>query len=139
MKEKIEKIAIEEIVIEEIVIEEKIIWICLLVTVLLTCLYFVCFQPNGNYVKIARGEDEPVKYDLSRDDEIVLEGLSGERNVLCIEKGEIYMKEASCPDKICQKQGCVSKNGQTIICLPNHVVVTVVSDGEKEDMDAVTW
>ena len=46
------------------------------------------------------------------------------------------MTEADCPDKLCVNQRAVSKNGESIICLPNKVIVTVDSS-ENSEFDAV--
>ena len=57
-------------------------------------------------------------------------------NKIVIENGYCYMEEAECPDHLCIKQGKVNKSGQTIVCLPNRVVVTVV-DSDSSDYDSV--
>ena len=46
------------------------------------------------------------------------------------------MVEADCPDKLCVHQKAISKNNETIICLPNKVVVQVTS-GEESEFDSV--
>lgn len=53
------------------------------------------------------------------------EVLINETNILLIENGVVNMYEANCPDQICVKHVPISKNGETIVCLPNKVVVTV--------------
>ena len=55
-------------------------------------------------------------------------------NVLVIEDGAAYMREANCPDKF-SKNGCVNTGkisyvGQTIVCLPNKIIVEIVGEGE---------
>ena len=40
------------------------------------------------------------------------------------------MISADCPDKLCVNQHAISSNGETIVCLPNKVVVEV-EDGES--------
>ena len=57
-------------------------------------------------------------------------------NILKIEDGIADMIEADCPDKLCVKQKAVSKNGESIICLPNEVIVEVESN-EDSEYDAV--
>ena len=44
--------------------------------------------------------------------------------------------DADCPNKICVNKGYISKNGESIICLPHHVVVAVESS-EDNNVDAV--
>lgn len=51
-------------------------------------------------------------------------GENGE-NHLVIRDGYAEITEASCPDKICVKHAPISESGQTIVCLPNKVVVTI--------------
>ncbi|MGN1187013.1 MAG: NusG domain II-containing protein, partial [Lachnospiraceae bacterium] len=46
-------------------------------------------------------------------------------NKVIIDDGVVWMEEADCPDKLCINQGKISKAGQTIICLPNRVMVTI--------------
>ena len=45
--------------------------------------------------------------------------------------------ESPCPDKLCMHQGYISKSGQTVLCLPEKVLITVVSEGKDGEPDAV--
>ncbi len=47
------------------------------------------------------------------------------KNVLIISGGKAYMSEASCPDLICVAHNPISMVGESIVCLPNRVVVTI--------------
>ena len=58
--------------------------------------------------------------------------LNGGSNILVIENGEAYLEYADCPDKLCVKMGRISKTGQSITCLPNHLNVSVEGAGEAE-------
>ena len=53
-------------------------------------------------------------------------------NVLEIKSGEASVIEADCPDGLCVKQKAISKQGESIICLPHKLVITVESDEESE-------
>ncbi len=68
---------------------------------------------NGEYV---------CEYSLSADGEYP---LNGGTNILVIEGGAAYIKEASCPDGTCMHQGKISDIGERIVCLPNKVLVEV--------------
>jgi hypothetical protein len=35
------------------------------------------------------------------------------------------MEYADCPDKLCIRQGIVSRSGERIVCLPNRVSITI--------------
>lgn len=58
-------------------------------------------------------------------------------NRLIIEDGQVDMTWADCPDKLCVHQKSISREGESIICLPNKVVVSIVGGMERE-VDAVT-
>lgn len=47
-------------------------------------------------------------------------------NIVAIKDGIVTVSEASCPDKICVSHRPVSKTGETIVCLPNKLVVEIV-------------
>jgi len=51
--------------------------------------------------------------------------LNGGTNILVIEDGAAYLTYANCPDKVCVNRGKIRDNGQSIICLPNKLTVTV--------------
>ena len=72
-------------------------------------------------------------YSLSKDQEISI----GKTNRLVIQDGEADMIEADCPDQICVDHKAISKNKESIVCLPNKVIVEVVG-GDEASLDAVT-
>lgn len=77
-------------------------------------------------------------YSLYHDTEMVITGKNGGTNRLIIEKGKARIGEASCPDKLCVHQHEISKAGESIICLPNEVVLEIESrDGEGGGLDAI--
>lgn len=61
----------------------------------------------------------------------------GSYNVLVIKEGKADVTEASCPDGICVNHRAVSRQNQSITCLPNKLVVEI-KNGEASDLDAVT-
>lgn len=69
---------------------------------------------------------ETITLDLNQDDDIVIENGNGQTNHLIIEDGKAFLTEASCPDKLCVRQGAISETGQTIACAPNRVSITIV-------------
>ncbi|MBR3791555.1 MAG: NusG domain II-containing protein [Clostridia bacterium] len=56
-------------------------------------------------------------------------------NTIVIENGYAYMKNATCPDKICVNTGKINDNSRDIICLPNKVMVKIT---KKSTLDAVS-
>ena len=54
--------------------------------------------------------------------------LNGGTNILIIENGVAYFNYSNCPDHTCEKTGNIKYVGQSIICLPNKVSVTIKGD-----------
>lgn len=80
-----------------------------------------------------RGEEYGV-YALNEDRtiEVVREGHS---NVVSIQSGTVHMKSADCHNQVCVDTGVISRTGETIVCLPNRVVVEILADGKGGDAD----
>ena len=55
--------------------------------------------------------------------------------IVVVSSGGVDVMKGDCPDKLCVKQGKITKAGQSIICLPNRVSVYLT--GEKAEVDAV--
>lgn len=72
---------------------------------------------------------------LSEDGEYEYKSFFGS-NKLVIKDGKAWVTESSCKDHICEDTGKISKVGETIICLPNTLFITV-TDGEEAEYDEV--
>lgn len=64
-------------------------------------------------------------YRLDEEVDTWIDGYQGGKNHLVIHDGCARIEEADCPDKLCVKQGTVSESGESVVCLPNRVVVAV--------------
>ncbi len=71
-------------------------------------------------------------YSLAEDQTVDIDGT----NRLVIENGTAEMEWADCPDQICVNHRAVSREGESIICLPNQVVISV-TDGEEAELDGI--
>lgn len=88
-------------------------------------------QKNGEYA-IVTANGKKTQYPLSENLTLQLETGNDGKNTVVIYDHEVYMKEASCPDQICVHHKKISKNGESIICLPNEVYIEIKSKNEKE-------
>ena len=57
-------------------------------------------------------------------------------NVIVTENGYVYMKSADCKNRICVNTGKINSAGQSIVCLPNRIMVKIT--GKEDSVDAVT-
>ena len=94
---------------------------------------FKLFQKEAGEVLVTVDGQEYGRYALSKDVDIPI----NDTNYLIIKDGKADMLEANCPDHICVDQKAISKTGETIVCLPNKVIVEVRS-AESPELDAVT-
>ncbi len=90
---------------------------------------------RGDRVAVLINGAETASYPLSEDLETVIQ-TGDDTNVLVIRDGEALVKAANCPDGICVGHRAISKEGETIVCLPHKLVIKVVSSAE-EDLDIV--
>lgn len=90
------------------------------------------FFPAPQYVIITANGTEIARLPLDSDCTYRV----GDSNTVQISGGHVKMLEADCPDKLCVHTGQISRSGQTIVCLPNKVVVSI--SGEKNDVDVQT-
>lgn len=58
--------------------------------------------------------------------------LNDGTNVLVIENGTAYVREATCPGyQDCVERGKISYVGESIVCLPNKLIIEIVGEGEE--------
>ena len=62
---------------------------------------------------------------------LTIDGENGAENVILVEPNQISMQSATCPDHLCVKQGAISDGILPIVCLPNHIRISIASDEEE--------
>ena len=116
-------------------------WDIILITAALLAagVFLLCinvFSTAGEYAVVEVNGETVVQLSLAEDTVYDIEIENEVINTLKIENGEAKMISADCPDKICVNHRSISKNNESIICLPNKVIITIVSDAES-DIDGV--
>ena len=111
--------------------------IALLVMSAAGILYLFVFRESGDTVKVTVDGELYGVYSLSEDrTEDILTGDGGSHlNRLVISGGKASMETADCPDGICVAHRPIFRDGESIVCLPNRVVVTVIIDGDTDAPD----
>lgn len=112
----------------------------LLVLVIIGGIYLFVFRSSGNFVRVTVDGKLYNEYLLSQNIvEDIYTGNNGEHlNRLVIKDGKVFVETANCPDGICSKHRAVFRDGESIICLPHRVVITVVTDETTDAPDAVS-
>jgi hypothetical protein len=106
-----------------------IVLIAVLLLLSLSFLLITRFNKREGAVALVEVDGALVgRYPLSVDGVFV---LNGGTNVLIIEDGTARLVESHCPDRTCELTGRVRYVGQTIVCLPNRLSVTVTGDTQN--------
>lgn len=86
---------------------------------------------------VIRTQSEVLSYPLSSDRTIPV-ASGGYTLTVEIRDGRARVRETDCPDKICQRTGWISHKGETVICAPATVRLTVTDPkGGVGDADSV--
>ncbi len=92
---------------------------------------------NASKLEITVGKEVFGTYSLDEDRTIEI----GSGNTCEIKNGEVKMIYADCPDKTCMHGKAISKAGESIVCLPNHVILKITGEDDKDKdrgLDAVS-
>ena len=84
----------------------------------------------GSYVVVMVRNNETARYSLSTDG---IYTINGGTNTIEIKDGKVRMTEAECPNHLCVRQGWISFSGQSIVCLPNELSVTITGADDAAD------
>lgn len=87
---------------------------------------------NGKVIETIDLNDVDNPYDINIDDG------NGGFNTVHIEKDEISISDANCPDRLCVKQGKIKNSVYPIVCLPHKLVVKIKTENDNSVIDAVT-
>lgn len=109
-----------------------ILILCILLVAAVGVFYLYGLRPAGDMVRVSVDGSEYGTYPLSADiTEDIVTGKNGEYvNRLVIKDGKAFMESANCPDGICVEHSHIFRDGESIVCLPHRVVVTVVTDSD---------
>ena len=111
------------------------------VLLIASLLLFGSFRSSGNDSSdlrlVIRTQSEVLSYPLSSDRTIPV-ASGGYTLTVEIRDGRARVSDSDCPDKICQRTGWISRKGETVICAPAAVRLTVTDPkGGVGDADSV--
>jgi len=80
---------------------------------------------NDLVIRVTANGEEVLVRQLGEDhEELTVRGFEGD-SYLEISGGKVRMIDSACPDKLCVKSGWISRQGESIVCLPNRVVIEI--------------
>ena len=104
-----------------------IIVAAILLASLVLLLVMTLTKEEGSVVVVEIDGATVATYSLEENGEY---SLNGGTNVLVIENGKAYLNYSNCPDHTCEKTGKIQYVGQSIICLPNKIAITIKGEAE---------
>ena len=100
--------------------------LCVSLAFLALGLFILPSHAPGSHAVIEQNGKKIAVLPLGTDTSLVIGG-----NIIVVEAGKVSMQAADCPDGLCVGQGTIEKTGQSIICLPNKLLVHI--DGQASD------
>ncbi len=118
-------------------LRNDIIFIAALLAIALiagACMFFL--KGEGDTVRVTVDGALFGEYPLSADAKIeIYTGEAAEDlNVLVIRDGKAFVESATCPDGICAAHRAISRDGESIVCLPHRVVIAVYAREDHADI-----
>ena len=106
----------------------------LVVVAILVVLSFSLLLLQSSGARVVVSSDDRIIFvaPLNKDQRVELEGPLG-ITVLQIESGTARIISSPCSQKICIGMGAVSRTGDLLACVPNHLVVSIEGDGDGEE------
>lgn len=102
--------------------------IVIIAVVLVVSFLITSFAAQGGtkYVVIYVNGNEFGRYSLPNNQRQSVEvSTQYGNNTVIIDKDKVWVSETSCKDKVEINAGYINKAGQSLVCLPNRLVVTV--------------
>lgn len=97
------------------------------------------FSKNEKYISIQVSGDEVKRIILDSKllgEKIPIDSQYG-YNLIELGEDKVRVIEADCPDKIDVKQGWISGIGETIVCLPNRMVIEIKGIERDTEIDVI--
>ena len=100
--------------------------------ILIVALLAICFTPlffvggNGKTATITVDGVTVVILELDNNATKTIDGIG----TVVLKNGKVHFENSTCPDHSCEKTGEIYRSGQSIICLPNRLVIRI--DGKSE-------
>lgn len=109
----------------------------ILIGILIVILLFICisleFMKQKGSAAVVYYKNEPV-LTIPLDTEIKTYEVMGENGIVEIVagNGKIKVEEENSPLHLCSRQGWVDSSTQTIVCLPNKIVIQIEDEQELD-------
>lgn len=118
--------------------------ILIITIILIVSLFWIIYNKSGyrddadsKEINVYVDGDLYGTYRIDIDDTIDIDSEYG-HNTLSVKDNKVCMTDSDCDNNSCINMGAISHSYESIICIPNRVVVEI-SDGNKESIDAIAY
>lgn len=91
---------------------------------------YVEFSQDGRIMRRVRLAD-------MEGQDIRIDAADGGYNLVHVENGSVFVREADCVNGDCIRQGTICHTGESIICLPHKLAVTIIGNTDGTDGDGL--
>ncbi len=115
----------------------KLIIIILLIAITVLFVIAIIDKNNSKEALVYYDNNLVLTIDLNESEEkiYIVDGFNGEVKIIA-GNGKIKVDEEESPLHLCSKQGFIEESYESIVCLPNKIVIKISSKKEK-DLDTI--
>lgn len=95
------------------------------------------YPKKADIVSIQSNGKEILRVPLNKDNRLSVDGLIGKTEIE-IKDRRVRITDSPCDRKICVHSQWIEKPYETIACVPNRVVISLISQSKNDSVDAVT-
>ncbi len=111
-----------------------LVLLCIIISAAVYFIINIYVKKDGAYAVVKVDGEIIQSLELNKNTSVIVHGYQGGSNTIVVDNGQVYMTDADCPDKLCERTGRISRTGESIVCLPHRVVVEIQGNtGEKVD------
>lgn len=114
-----------------------ILFIFLIVLGIGTSIFIIANDKSGGSVTISVDNKVYGTYSLNTDKTISIDKGS-HHNIVVIKDGKVTMTKSSCHNQVCVNHRAIDSTSESIVCLPNKVLIEITENNKKEDFDAIS-
>lgn len=121
---------------KKIIRNDIIVILTPLVIALILLIFTLLPRSAGEFVTVSLEGEQIARYLLTENISVPVKNSDGETLLIFnIENGAAFVSQPLCKDHSCERMGSISRAGESIICLPSQIVITV--EGGSSTVDAV--
>ena len=105
--------------------------------IVLTLCVFLPPSGGARVVEVHENGKLLLSLPLTQNTERTIRTDDGHTNHFVIRDGTVTMTSADCSDQTCVRTGGIRQAGQSIVCLPHRLVLTIVGQSSDNSLDAV--